>query len=271
MPQRYNPPPGWPVPSGGWRPSFDWKPDPSWPPAPPGWVFWVKEAPVSEPVAAWKLSRKYVGAVVAVGLVGVGALTVGLGADEFHGGSHSGIAASPDWWGSGPVLGPLPDPKPAHKGTVEIKASLVGLKIDSKSSAAGPSVGGSGASAGSSSRAAAGNGKTATGNRAGRRAAARGPAAHRSDQGWSGWPSGFGRESAQGYQAAPETPRQHSRHRATGAESFSWFGTSTAAHQTVAHPSTGRHAAARHRAEGHTSSHAHLHGSLHGSHHGRHR
>lgn len=37
----FNPPPGWPLPSGDWTPRPGWEPDPEWPPAPPGWEFWV--------------------------------------------------------------------------------------------------------------------------------------------------------------------------------------------------------------------------------------
>lgn len=40
---RFNSPPGWPVPPRGWQPPAGWQPDPSWPPAPPGWEFWVPE------------------------------------------------------------------------------------------------------------------------------------------------------------------------------------------------------------------------------------
>lgn len=50
---RFNPPPGWPVPSHNWTPSPDWAPDPAWPPAPPGWQFWTAdEAPAHSPVPA---------------------------------------------------------------------------------------------------------------------------------------------------------------------------------------------------------------------------
>jgi hypothetical protein len=47
---RFNPPPGWPVPTLGWTPPHRWQPDPSWPPPPPGWQFWVPgaQAPVGE-------------------------------------------------------------------------------------------------------------------------------------------------------------------------------------------------------------------------------
>ncbi|MGI8519019.1 MAG: DUF4041 domain-containing protein [Actinomycetota bacterium] len=38
---RFNAPPGWPVPPLGWTPPDGWQPDPSWPPAPLNWVFWV--------------------------------------------------------------------------------------------------------------------------------------------------------------------------------------------------------------------------------------
>lgn len=41
MSWRFNPPPGWPVPSGDWLPPAAWVPDPAWPPPPPGWEFWV--------------------------------------------------------------------------------------------------------------------------------------------------------------------------------------------------------------------------------------
>jgi Domain of unknown function (DUF4041)/T5orf172 domain len=41
MRQRFNPPPGWPVPPEDWVPAPDWQPDPSWPPPPPGWQLWV--------------------------------------------------------------------------------------------------------------------------------------------------------------------------------------------------------------------------------------
>jgi hypothetical protein len=37
---RFNPPPGWPVPSN-WKPSADWQPDPTWPAAPDGWHYWI--------------------------------------------------------------------------------------------------------------------------------------------------------------------------------------------------------------------------------------
>lgn len=46
----FNPPAGWPTPPAGWKPVSGWKPDPSWPPAPVGWVFWVAEETVIEPV-----------------------------------------------------------------------------------------------------------------------------------------------------------------------------------------------------------------------------
>lgn len=264
MPQRYNPPPGWPVPSGGWRPSFDWKPDPSWPPAPSGWVFWVKEEPVPEHVAAWKLSRKYVGAVVAVGLVGVGALAIGLGADELRGG-HPAATASPDWWGSGPVLGPLPAPK--RKDTVEIKASLVGMPIESSRSGRGVgSTAGPGTSAGSrSSTAAGGSIAASTGSRSSRREASRGTAAHRSRVDQFGW-NRSGHEPAFGHTAVQEnSSKQRSRHRAASSESFAWFGTS--GYQTAGHQAGSHQSGPRHRAEGHASSHAHHHASHHGKRH----
>jgi uncharacterized protein DUF4190 len=38
--QKFNPPPGWPVPYG-FEPPADWEPDPGWPPAPPGWPLWI--------------------------------------------------------------------------------------------------------------------------------------------------------------------------------------------------------------------------------------
>jgi len=38
---RFNPPPGWEIPDGGWAPPTGWKPEPHWPPAPPGWQFWL--------------------------------------------------------------------------------------------------------------------------------------------------------------------------------------------------------------------------------------
>lgn len=41
---RYNPPPQWPL-QPGFNPPPGWTPDPSWPPAPPGWQFWVEDAP----------------------------------------------------------------------------------------------------------------------------------------------------------------------------------------------------------------------------------
>jgi hypothetical protein len=41
---RFNPPPGWPVPSTDWRPPDGWQPDPWWPPPPSGWQFWVVDA-----------------------------------------------------------------------------------------------------------------------------------------------------------------------------------------------------------------------------------
>ncbi|QOR71720.1 hypothetical protein IM660_05430 [Ruania alkalisoli] len=43
MTQRFNPPPGWQVPSG-FVPTPGWQPDPSWPAAPAGWNFWVDDA-----------------------------------------------------------------------------------------------------------------------------------------------------------------------------------------------------------------------------------
>ncbi|HZQ33494.1 MAG TPA: hypothetical protein VFB19_17410 [Mycobacterium sp.] len=48
---RYNPPPQWPL-EPGFNPPPGWTPDPSWQPAPPGWQFWVDDAPVTGPVAA---------------------------------------------------------------------------------------------------------------------------------------------------------------------------------------------------------------------------
>jgi hypothetical protein len=47
---RFNPPPGWPVPSQGWTPPPGWQPGPSWPQAPSGWQFWIPDnlAPVGE-------------------------------------------------------------------------------------------------------------------------------------------------------------------------------------------------------------------------------
>lgn len=45
MSVRFNPPPGWPVPSTGWSPPPDWRPDPTWPPPPPGWSLWMEEEP----------------------------------------------------------------------------------------------------------------------------------------------------------------------------------------------------------------------------------
>ncbi len=44
MPVRFNPPPGWRVPPG-FRPEAGWAPDPAWPPAPPGWDYWIDDAP----------------------------------------------------------------------------------------------------------------------------------------------------------------------------------------------------------------------------------
>lgn len=41
----FNPPPGWPVPSG-FVPLQGWVPDPSWPPAPADWTYWVEAVPV---------------------------------------------------------------------------------------------------------------------------------------------------------------------------------------------------------------------------------
>lgn len=43
MAQRFNPPPGWPVPPTGFHPPPGWRPDPSWPPPPPGWHLWVDD------------------------------------------------------------------------------------------------------------------------------------------------------------------------------------------------------------------------------------
>jgi hypothetical protein len=75
MALQYNPPPGWPVPAGGWKPPLDWHPDPSWPPAPDGWPFWLEPDSASGPQADWKalLSPRFLAAVVVVGLIGVGA------------------------------------------------------------------------------------------------------------------------------------------------------------------------------------------------------
>lgn len=42
---RLNWPPNWPQPPQGWTPPPGWQPDPSWGPAPPGWQFWVEDAP----------------------------------------------------------------------------------------------------------------------------------------------------------------------------------------------------------------------------------
>lgn len=39
-PERFNPPPSWPLPAD-FTPGPGWAPDPSWPPAPAGWRFWV--------------------------------------------------------------------------------------------------------------------------------------------------------------------------------------------------------------------------------------
>ncbi|BCB91183.1 DUF4041 domain-containing protein [Phytohabitans suffuscus] len=49
--QRFNPPPGWPVPPPGWHPPAGWRPDANWPPAPPGWQFWVVDPPAPPRVA----------------------------------------------------------------------------------------------------------------------------------------------------------------------------------------------------------------------------
>jgi hypothetical protein len=40
---RFNPPPGWPTPPGGWTPPPGWKPDPAWPTPPPGWHLFVPD------------------------------------------------------------------------------------------------------------------------------------------------------------------------------------------------------------------------------------
>lgn len=43
---RFNPPPGWDVPSDpAWVPPAGWRPEPWWPPAPAGWVYWVPVDP----------------------------------------------------------------------------------------------------------------------------------------------------------------------------------------------------------------------------------
>ncbi|HEX6887167.1 MAG TPA: SHOCT domain-containing protein [Candidatus Nanopelagicales bacterium] len=47
MAYRFNPPPGWDVPSG-FSPGEGWAPDPTWPAAPEGWEFWLAE-PVAPP------------------------------------------------------------------------------------------------------------------------------------------------------------------------------------------------------------------------------
>jgi hypothetical protein len=47
MAYRFNPPPGWQVPTG-FTPGEGWTPDPGWPAAPEGWDFWLPE-PVPPP------------------------------------------------------------------------------------------------------------------------------------------------------------------------------------------------------------------------------
>lgn len=42
MSYRFNPPPGWDVPSG-FTPTEGWTPDPAWPAAPDGWEFWLAD------------------------------------------------------------------------------------------------------------------------------------------------------------------------------------------------------------------------------------
>ena len=49
MTQRFNPPPGWPVPPTGFQPPAGWRPDPSWPAPPPGWQLWVDDRPAAAP------------------------------------------------------------------------------------------------------------------------------------------------------------------------------------------------------------------------------
>lgn len=54
MPYRFNPPPGWPLPSPGWQPGPNWRPDVSWPTPPVGWSFWIDEPPgVPQAQSGW--------------------------------------------------------------------------------------------------------------------------------------------------------------------------------------------------------------------------
>lgn len=49
MTLRFNAPPNWPQPPGGWVPPVGWQPDLNWPAAPDGWPFWVDEGDVTSP------------------------------------------------------------------------------------------------------------------------------------------------------------------------------------------------------------------------------
>lgn len=54
---RFNPPPGWPVPTN-WQPSAEWRPDPEWPPAPTGWRYWVSDHEVTSGHADARAAEK---------------------------------------------------------------------------------------------------------------------------------------------------------------------------------------------------------------------
>jgi hypothetical protein len=44
--QRFNPPPGWPVPPHPWSPPAGFRKDDSWPDAPEGWQFWIEHTEI---------------------------------------------------------------------------------------------------------------------------------------------------------------------------------------------------------------------------------
>jgi hypothetical protein len=96
MAQRYNPPPGWPVPTEGWKPAFDWRPDPEWPPAPEGWVFWQKDPAAPSTPITWRINRRYVGLAVAVGLIGAGMAGAGLTKDGVQAGTPAYAVSLPE-------------------------------------------------------------------------------------------------------------------------------------------------------------------------------
>lgn len=113
----FNPPPGWPLPSGDWTPAPGWEPDPEWPPAPPGWEFWIytpepaSELPPEPPARAYPASpypgrragrSRWLWAVAAAVLLTCSGGTVALTLDrtpprDEHTGSPITAAERPGW------------------------------------------------------------------------------------------------------------------------------------------------------------------------------